>query len=86
MADKDVREALTNVFKECDTDKSGAIDAKETEAALKKCQNCPGCKDKWDDARIKAETAKFFAQADKNKDNKVSQKEFVDYYAALLSK
>ena len=57
MSAADVKAALTTVFNECDTDKSGKIDAKEVECALKKCQNCPGCKEKWDDARIKKETA-----------------------------
>lgn len=55
--DKDVKEALTKIFNECDKDKSGFIDAKEVEAALKRCNQSPDCKNKWDDARIKQETA-----------------------------
>jgi len=86
MSEADVRASLSTVFKECDKDKSGKIDAKEVEDALRRCQNCPGCKEKWDEARIKKEAADFLKQADKDKDSKVSEKEFVDFYTARLSK
>jgi Ca2+-binding EF-hand superfamily protein len=82
--DKDVRECLTKIFNECDKDKSGCIDAKEVEAALKRCNQSPDCKNKWNDAKIKEETALFLKQADKNNDSKVSCKEFVDFYAARM--
>jgi Ca2+-binding EF-hand superfamily protein len=85
MSAADVKDVLTKLFKEVDKDNSGQLDKNEVEAALKKFYSGPDVKNKWDDARVKKETADFFKSADKNNDSKVTLKEFIDYYVPLMT-
>jgi len=81
----DIKESLTKTFQGIDKDRSGSLDRNEVESSLKNFFSSPNAKNKWDDSRVKKETADFFKSADKDHDSKVTLKEYIDYYTPKLS-
>jgi len=83
MCDKGkVEQEIKTLFASVDTDKSGYIDSAEVEKLLN--EYFKGKPNKPDPAKIKAEVSAFITDLDTDKDNKVSQKEFVDFLSKLL--
>jgi Ca2+-binding EF-hand superfamily protein len=72
-----IEQELKAAFNEVDTDRSGFIDAGEVEKMLMSYLQGKG--KKADPAKIKSEVAAFVKDLDKDKDNKVSLKEFTDF-------
>jgi Ca2+-binding EF-hand superfamily protein len=82
----DIKESLTKMFHGEDKGTTGSLDRNEVESSLKNFFSCPNAKEKWDDSRVKKETADFFESAGKKKDDaKVTLQEYIDYYTPRLS-
>jgi len=77
----DAEKCLTQAFNAVDTDKSGSIEGKEVEAVLVAYHKSKG--KPHDSAQLKKEVQSFLNDVDKNHDNKVSRKEFLDYFMQL---
>jgi Ca2+-binding EF-hand superfamily protein len=74
-------ERLTKAFHEIDKDNNGFIDISELEhafAAAFKASGRPA-----DDAEIKRACANIMKGLDKDKDNKVTLEEYIEYYTKL---
>lgn len=75
------KQALLDVFKAIDSDKSGFIELGELEKLVQAYYAHPDCPDKkTSDAEIKAVCQDFLKECDSSKDNKISQQEFLDFF------
>jgi len=76
----DVKEALTKVFKEVDTDNSGSIDIKEVETVFTKYYGAKG-----DPAQIKKDSQAFINEVDKDHDGKITLDEFLKFFSKIFA-
>jgi len=81
MSDKrDQIEKLTDAFKSIDKDNSGFIDLAELEKAFGAAFKATG--KPVDEAEIKRACANIMKSVDKNKDNKITLEEYIQYYTS----
>jgi len=79
MCDKTkAKEALLKAFDQVDTNHSGTIEGSEVEAVLQAYYKHSG--KQCDAAKCKNESQAFMKELDKNKDNKISRDEFLNYF------
>jgi len=74
-------ERLTKAFQEIDKDHNGYIDIKELETAF--CSAFKASGRPADEAEIKRACANIMKGLDTDKDNKVTLKEYLEYYTNL---
>jgi Ca2+-binding EF-hand superfamily protein len=55
VSESQIRRTLQNVFQDIDRNKSGFLDLREVEEALRRFSNSPECTVKWDNAKITGE-------------------------------
>lgn len=55
VSEAQIRQTLQNVFQDIDRNKSGSIDVKEVEEALRRFSESPTCKEKWNTNKIISE-------------------------------
>jgi len=73
------KEALTKAFNQVDTDKNGTIDARELENILMSYYKSTG--KPCDAGKIKTDAQAFLRDVDKDHDNKINLKEFLEYFS-----
>lgn len=85
MATKqEIRQALTEAFKAFDLDGSGSINSSELKNVITKFYN--DTKKPGKPADIDKQVQEFIQLVDKNKDGKVEQSEFVNFFEDLIAK
>lgn len=77
---RDQIEKLTDAFKNIDKDNSGFIDLSELEAAFGAAFRASG--KRVDDEEIKRACEKIMKSVDKDKDNKITLEEYIQYYTS----
>lgn len=55
VSEAQIRKSLENVFHDIDRNKSGFIDLREVEEALRRFSKSPECTAKWDNAKVAKE-------------------------------
>jgi len=77
---RDQIEKLTDAFKNIDKDNSGFIDLSELENAFGQAFKATG--KPVDEAEIKRACANIMKSVDKDKDNKITLEEYIQYYTS----